>query len=278
VSPDDFKKWVRSQVYAREGDPDRMRGDSQQSPWEFLMNFDQHILHEDADILVINKPDGINSHWGSVNKIGIEEIVRHKRGDNVRVGHRLDRDTTGVMVIAKSDAAQAQLKIDFGDKTASQMKKTYLALMEGTFDYPGVFEAEALIAKTSSERMQVVPSSLGYDAQDSLTFFKPLLVLEGSSGRTSTLTEVRIVTGRTHQIRVVAADYLKHPLIGDRMYNPDPTGAQRPLLHAFELTLRHPVTREPHTFNAPIPDDFKKKIYDLNWKYFIKEDKVDIVK
>lgn len=232
------------------------------------MNFDQHIRFEDDDILVINKPEGVNSHYGRVNKIGVEEIARHKRGDNVRVADRLDRDTTGVMVIAKSDAAQARLKVDSGDKTASQMKKIYLSLLTGTFNYPGIYEADVPIARTDTERMRVVSSDEGFDARESLSFFKPILVLSDREGKSSTLTEVRIVTGRTHQIRVIAADHLKHPVIGDRMYNPDPSGASRPLLHAVELTLRHPITEVSHTFTAPIPDDFNRLIYNLKWEYF----------
>ncbi|MBI4035794.1 RluA family pseudouridine synthase [Candidatus Daviesbacteria bacterium] len=245
-----------------------------QLAWEFLNAFDKHVLYEDQDVLIINKPAGIASHYSEVNPVGIEEIAKHLRGWNTQRANRLDRDTTGVMVFSKTRPAFISLFDQFANKAGSNMRKIYLAILEGELDFKEPFKAELPIAPTQTERMQIVTpeqSGRGFippGAKNSITFFKPLVCLKDGEGRIRTLTEVQIVTGRTHQIRVVSADYLKHPIVGDYLYCGDAIRATRTMLHAFELTFQHPIKLNMRTIQAPIPEDFQQSIKNMEWQYF----------
>jgi 23S rRNA pseudouridine1911/1915/1917 synthase len=222
------------------------------------------ILFEDQHLIVINKPPGLVIHPAAGNPDGtlVNALLAHCRdlsgvGGVERPGivHRLDKDTSGVLIAAKSDAAHRGLSLSFRWRTTD---KRYLAVVYGT---PRADEGvvDAPIARHASERkrMAVVPSG-----RSARTLY---WVRERFPG--CALVECRLVTGRTHQVRVHMA-HIGHALVGDPVYAgrqwralEDPALAAlcrdfpRQALHAWKLTITHPATGEPMTFEAPIPAD-----------------------
>jgi len=222
------------------------------------------ILFEDQHLIVINKPPGLVIHPAAGNPDGtlVNALLAHCRdlsgvGGVERPGivHRLDKDTSGVLIAAKSDAAHRGLSLSFRWRTTD---KRYLAVVYGT---PRADEGvvDAPIARHPSERkrMAVVPSG-----RSARTLY---WVRERFPG--CALVECRLVTGRTHQVRVHMA-HVGHALVGDPVYAgrqwralEDPALAAhcrdfpRQALHAWKLTITHPATGEPMTFEAPIPAD-----------------------
>jgi len=239
-----------------------------------MRNFDNLVLFEDRHMVVINKPSGINSHYSDFNLIGVQEVAKNMRGYTTNLAHRLDRDTTGVLVLAKTELALERLREQFANKGKSQTKKVYIALLDGEFIPDNIVRATVPIAHTETDRMRIVRSEeLQKDptTRNTLSFFRPVMALTSPEGIHRTLTEVQIVTGRTHQIRVVAADFLGHPVTGDRLYNPNRSEAQRQMLHAYELILQHPITRRMMSVQAPLPDDFKQILSNHELDYFFAE-------
>jgi 23S rRNA pseudouridine1911/1915/1917 synthase len=218
------------------------------------------ILHEDADIIVVNKPAGLVVHPAAGHASGtlVNALLAHCPdltgiGGEKRPGivHRLDRDTTGVMVAAKNEVALRALVNQFRHR---QVTKEYLALVWGHLAPPSG-RAETLIGRSSRDRkkMSATPSS----GRPAVTVYRTLEVFAGTS-----LLSVAIETGRTHQIRVHMA-YLGHPVVGDAPYGrqrrdvlPVPVPA-RQMLHAFRLGLKHPRTGKDLTFEAPMPEDMR---------------------
>ncbi len=224
------------------------------------------ILHEDADLLVINKPSGLVIHPAAGNPSGtLVNALLHHCTDLSGIGgverpgivHRLDKDTTGVMVVAKSDRAHLALSLGFRRR---QVEKTYLAVCYGVpREHEGVVEAP--IGRHPRERQQMAVVSSGRAARTRYT------VEEAFAG--TSLVSCRPVTGRTHQIRVHLA-HLGHALVGDALYAgrqwrnlADPHAAAacrdfpRQALHAWRLAFDHPVTGERIAFTAPPPADLE---------------------
>lgn len=217
------------------------------------------ILYEDDDLLVINKPAGLVvhpaaghhrgtlvnallAHCGKLSTIGGE----HKPG----IVHRLDKGTSGVMVVAKNDAAHLSLSTQFADRNVG---KTYIALVQGRLkDLAGRFDAP--IGRSVRDRKKI--SSRTNKGRMATTLWK---VLE-RFGSAFTLVEVGLLTGRTHQIRVHFSE-ARHPLVGDETYGgktPDFLESfGRPALHALRLIFHHPRTGREMTFEAPLADDFR---------------------
>lgn len=264
----DFNRWILEQLNLRGGDPNAILENSNQAMWNFLQRFDEFVLFEDPHILVVDKPAGISSHYPSKFSFGVEEIARHLLGDNVCLAHRLDKDTTGVLVLAKSQEAHDNLQAQFSNKASGSMEKVYLAVLDGELNFPPI-KVSATIARTATEKMREVKPWERAGGRPSLTIFQPLAVLSNQAGFSRTLTRVQPITGITHQIRVISADYLGTPVAGDRMYNPNPDGVVRPMLHAFELTFQHPITKDPMTISSPIPQDFRDFVSTMDWRYFI---------
>ena len=219
------------------------------------------ILMEDDDILVINKPAGLAVHAGSQIQLGVIEAMRIIRPENrfVELVHRLDRDTSGCLVLAKSRAALLNLQQQM---KASETDKRYLTLTKGKWAAQENIVDLALQKNSlsSGERM-VVPDING---KKSKTLFEVKQEFSGCQ-----LVAAKLYTGRTHQIRVHSASQ-SHPVAGDEKYGDREFnkrlrqyGLKRMFLHAWQLSLKHPLTDEPLTFNAELPDTLKDVLKQL---------------
>lgn len=210
------------------------------------------IIHEDGDIVVINKPAGRYVHPAPGHEEGslTEELTRlypemHGVGSAERPGvvHRLDAGTSGVMVFARNRRAYLKLRETF--ETHANLKKTYLAVVHGKLPRP----TGTLI--TTIGRKPWDPRRMACDVPDGKRAVTHWTVLGHHNGRS--LVEFIIETGRTHQIRVHAAK-LGCPIIGDPLYGRK-TDRGRLLLHAVEISFPHPATDNVVTFAAPPPPD-----------------------
>jgi 23S rRNA pseudouridine955/2504/2580 synthase len=213
------------------------------------------ILYEDDSLLVINKPSGIAVHGGSGINLGLIEALRQIRPDDrhLELVHRLDRDTSGCLMIARKRSALRMLHAALREK---HVKKRYLALVEGNWP-KGKTEVRAPLLKNnlqSGERMVRVDS----EGKSSHTKFRVL-----SKGGGTTLLEASPITGRTHQIRV-HAQFAGHPLIGDVKYGRDDVnktfkkkGCKRLFLHAYELELPL-LSGDKITVKAELPHDLSE--------------------
>lgn len=222
------------------------------------------ILYEDNDILVVNKPKGMVVHPGNGNIDGtlvnaIMAICKDSLsgiGGEIRPGivHRLDKDTSGAIIIAKNDVAHIKLSEMLKNH---EIEKTYIAIVRGI-----VKENEATInmpiARSNNDRKKMAVMKNGKQA---ITHFK---VLKRSAPNDCTLLEIKIETGRTHQIRVHLS-YIGHPIIGDEVYSngKNKWGVKGQCLHAKSLKFRHPITDKEMNIQAELPDYFKKIIDEL---------------
>jgi 23S rRNA pseudouridine1911/1915/1917 synthase len=230
--------------------------------------FPLEILHEDDDLIVVLKPPGMVVHPGAGAARGtLVHALLARPGSLSQIGgeerpgivHRLDRDTSGLLVVAKNDAAHRSLSGQFSGRAVN---KVYLALVWGRLDPPRG-RIEAPIGRHPASRTRMAVRRAGgreavseYATRESLGPFSFL--------------EVRIHTGRTHQIRVHLS-HLRHPIVGDSRYGGDglrtlrsaPAKAclgsfLRLALHAHRLEFRHPSSGEPLRFEAPLPEDFER--------------------
>lgn len=217
------------------------------------------ILYQDADIAVIDKPCGMVVHPASGNTDGtlVNALLYHVRdlsgiGGEMRPGivHRLDKDTSGILLVAKNDHAHAALSEQFKART---MEKHYLAVAYGRFSKDsGVIDAPIDRHPTDRKRMAVVPN--GKPSRTEWT------VLESLTG--ATLLDVHLLTGRTHQIRVHMKS-IGHPLLGDAVYAPhikSPVHIPRLMLHAHSIAFDHPSTGERMRLEAPVPAEFTETV------------------
>ena len=223
------------------------------------------ILYEDNDIIVVNKPKGMvvhpaNGNWEGTLVNAIMAICKDSLsgiGGEIRPGivHRLDKDTSGVIVIAKNDKAHINLSEQIKNH---EVEKTYIALVRGivkaneaTIDMP--------IARSTSDRKKMAVSEKGKKA---VTHFK---VLKRYSKYNCSLLEVKIETGRTHQIRVHLAQ-IGYPIIGDSVYSKGSNiwGIEGQCLHAISLKFHHPVTGKEMFIEAPLPEYFDNLIKELD--------------
>ena len=214
---------------------------------------DLRVLYEDDDLIVIDKPAGLVVHPGPGHTTGT--LVHGLLGRGVgwstiggteRPGivHRLDRDTSGLMVVARNDDAHRELARQLQRRI---MARTYRAIVVGEVPDPAA-GIEAPIGRDPKNRQRMAVVARGRDA---FTEFRRLGVAGGHS-----LLEVKLGSGRTHQIRVHLA-YIHHPVLGDPVYGRRSPLIARPALHAEALTLRHPRSRESMTWQTPPPDDFE---------------------
>jgi len=211
------------------------------------------ILFEDSALVVLNKPAGMVVHPGAGNLHGtLVSALLHHCGSLSLIGgverpgivHRLDKETSGCLVVAKTDPAHRALSAQFADR---EVQKTYLALTAGVpRQRTGVIEAPIARHRVHRQKMAVSKTDRGRDA---VTEYRVLGNKDGTS-----LIECRPRTGRTHQIRV----HLQHigcPILGDRLYGRR-GDHERHLLHAWKLAFQHPVEGRPLTFEAPPPKEF----------------------
>lgn len=214
---------------------------------------DFEIVYEDKDLLVINKPQGLVVHPCSSTKSGtlvngLLAKVKDLSGINgvLRPGivHRLDKNTSGLMLVAKNDLAHKSLAKQIKDKTC---KRKYLALLEGNLkDDSG--RIETYLSRSKNDRKKIAVSD---DGKLAISDYK---VLERF--KNSCLVEFSLQTGRTHQIRV-HAKHLNHPVVGDDVYGHQVKGLNGQLLHSYKITFLHPRTDKEMSFEINLPDYFE---------------------
>ena len=232
------------------------------------------ILFEDNDILVLDKPAGLVVHPAPGHLTGtlVNALLHHCPdlggiGGVARPGivHRLDQDTSGVMIVAKSQRAMDVLTKEFASH--ANLRKTYLALVHGC-PVPREGRIENLIGRCPFDRKKM--AVVEKNGKNAITNYRVVAVPPASHANLS-LVECQIETGRTHQIRVHMASSLGHPIVGDPLYGRPGWDKKlsvlpvRQLLHAWRLSLKHPVTREPLVFEAPLPEDFRP--YLAEWPF-----------
>ena len=212
------------------------------------------IVWQDEDFAVVNKPQGMVVHPAPgaydntlVNALlfklsslsGINGVARPG------IVHRLDKDTSGLLVVAKNDFAHISLQKQIAEKSA---KRYYYALVDGVVQKDSG-EIRNFLARSTADRKKY---AVAKDGRLAITLYK---VVKRYSAYT--LMEYELKTGRTHQIRVHSR-YIGHPVVGDRTYGgSDAFGLNGQLLHAYKLVLTHPRTGEEMTFTAPLPDYFQ---------------------
>ena len=219
-------------------------------------NLPLDILYEDADIIVVNKARGMTVHPADTVKSGtlVNALLYHCKDlsgiNGVKrpgIVHRLDKDTSGVMVVAKNDAAHVNLAEQIQSKTAT---RKYLAIVYGVIeDNAGIINGAIGRDKTDRKKMAVTA-----DGKFAVTEFKVL-----KRFKNFTYVECKLQTGRTHQIRVHMAA-IGHPLLGDAKYTSKKNifEIQGQALHSYSLSLIHPSTGERMNFTAPLPEDMQK--------------------
>ncbi len=239
------------------------------------------VVYEDESLAVVNKPAGMSVHAGSGKDDAgnrgtmVNALLHHfsklsQIGGELRPGivHRLDKETSGLVIVAKSDLAHRKLAEQFSRR---EVKKTYLALVHGWMKQPGG-TINAPISRDLVRRSRMTTRRA--DGREAITHWKVKKQIEGSHGKFS-LLEVKIETGRTHQIRAHLAS-IGHPVAGDTLYGAprqqsylgttsEVASMERNFLHAFELQFRHPISNRPLSFQQPLPaelTDFLRAIGD----------------
>src|SRR5690554_5251510 len=225
----------------------------------------QHILYEDDVLLVMNKPAGLAVHGGSGLQFGLIESLRALRPDakQLELVHRLDRETSGCILIAKRRSALRNLHEQLRHKT---MDKQYLALVRGHWQKHVKLIAAPLLKNTLKSGERVV--RVDAEGKTSETRFR---IIEQYTN--STLVEASPITGRTHQIRVHAL-HAGHPIAGDPKYGDSEfdqqlqgIGLNRLFLHAHRLTFTHPQSGNAVTVDAPLDEVLQKTIEKLGGRY-----------
>ncbi|MCL2540507.1 MAG: RluA family pseudouridine synthase [Firmicutes bacterium] len=228
-------------------------------------NLPLNIVYQDSELLVINKAQGMVTHPAVGNYSGtlVNALLYHVKdlsGINgvARPGivHRLDKNTSGLMLVAKTDAAHLSLAKQIAEKTC---KREYVALLEGEVR-AGVGIIENYIGRDKRDRfkMAVVNEHDGRAAKSEFAVIKRFAKF--------TLVRFKLVTGRTHQIRVHAR-FIGHPVVGDEVYNPNTksgTGLKGQLLHSAYISFVHPVSGKTMEFNAELPDYFSNYLAKLD--------------
>jgi 23S rRNA pseudouridine955/2504/2580 synthase len=220
------------------------------------------LIHEDAEILIFNKPSGLAVQGGSGVKVDMDRLMwafANRKGRRPKLVHRLDRDTSGVLVVAKTSPAAAHLSAQFADRSTA---KIYLALVSGIVDGDeGVIDAPLLRFTAQGIDLVRAAAMTETGAQAASTAWRAV----GRSEK-ATLIEATPHTGRMHQIRA-HLEQMGHPIAGDVKYGGlfslGSVTFPRLMLHASKLTFTHPSTFERLTFEAPLPDDFSTPLVAL---------------
>lgn len=215
------------------------------------------IIYEDEDIAVINKPSGIVVHPSPGHKENtlVQGLLLKLKnlssiGGKIRPGivHRLDKDTSGIMIVAKNDFSHQKLVLDFKER---YIEKTYLALVYNKMSFKEG-KIETYIGRHPINRKKMAVLKEGKLA---ITFYQVLEVFKKAS-----LVLIKPLTGRTHQIRVHFS-YIGHPILGDPVYGGIKHDIPKPprlMLHSYQISFLHPKTLKKLEFTAPLPEDFKK--------------------
>ncbi len=233
------------------------------------------VVFEDDAILVVNKPVGMVVHPGAGNPEGtlVNAVLAHCPdidgvGGQRRPGlvHRLDKDTSGLIVIAKNGKAFKGLTRQI---VRREMRREYVGIVRGELKGSGTIEAP--LGRDPQDRKKMAVRN--EEGKEAVTHFK---VLE--SGEKASLAHFKLETGRTHQIRV-HSEFIAHPILGDHTYHGESPLAARQMLHAFRLTITHPTLRVKKTFTAAPPRDFEDCLKSLDirvpdWKKLVWKDQV----
>lgn len=218
------------------------------------------IVYEDEDMAVINKPQGMVVHPapGSTSHTLVNALLFHfenlSSGDTIRPGivHRIDKDTSGLLIVAKNNLAHENLAKQIGEHSAH---RHYLALVEGNLKNDSG-KIQTKIARDKSDRKKMAVCDQGKTAITNY-FVKQRY-------QYYTLVEFVLETGRTHQIRV-HAKHIGHPIVGDKVYGiaKQKFDLAGQLLHAYMLEIKHPTTQKQMTFSCPLPDYFENVLKKL---------------
>ena len=226
-------------------------------------NIPVEVVYEDNDIIVVNKPKGMVVHPANGNPDGtlVNAIMAMCKGSLSGIGgeirpgivHRLDKDTSGLLIVAKNDLAHINMSNQIKDR---QVKKIYIALVKGNIN-----ENEATInmpiGRSTKDRKKM---AVRKDGKEAITHFKVL-----KRYKNYTLLEVKIDTGRTHQIRVHMAE-IGHPVVGDMVYSKGKNefGVEGQMLHSKSLDFKHPITGKEMHLEAKLPEYFEKVLEKLD--------------
>ncbi|MDC3208185.1 RluA family pseudouridine synthase [Pelagibacteraceae bacterium] len=234
---------------------------------------DLNVVYEDEDLIVIDKPAGIVMHPGAGNKSGtiVNALINHCGnslkfvGDSQRPGivHRIDKDTSGLVVVAKNDFSHQHLSLQFADHS---IRREYIAVCWGSIK-PASGKISSLISRSNKNRTKMMSSKI--KGKEAITNYKTIENLKTSKGNAiASVIECKLHTGRTHQIRVHMTDK-GHPLIGDKTYGRSPQSKLKQLsdiaisainalpgqaLHAKSLGFVHPQKEKIQLFQSVIPD------------------------
>lgn len=216
---------------------------------------DLDVVYEDDDIIVVNKPSGMVVHPGNgnVEHTLVNALINHtsslsSSNGAIRPGivHRIDKDTSGLLLVAKNDKVHAILSEGFKNKT---IKRVYVALLKGNFkNQNATVDAPIGRDKTDRKKMSVTKDN----SKEAITHLKVLKHYDDF-----TLVELRLETGRTHQIRV-HMKYIGYPVYNDPVYTNDKTTDFGQFLHAKSLEFTHPITKEKMYFESELPEEFRE--------------------
>ena len=225
----------------------------QQTAW-----IETNIIYEDDALLAINKPSGYAVHGGSGLNFGVIELIRHARpkAKFLELVHRIDRETSGILLIAKKRSALVNMH---DMMRHNRIEKKYIMMVEGEWTEPKK-TVELMLKKTFTQggerRVNVTDGE--DDSQNQMS--KTIFYLKKSLG-TYSLLEAKLITGRTHQLRVQLA-YLGFPILGDDKYGDfalnkalQKKGLKRMFLHAFSMKMKHPLTEKLLELKAPLPHE-----------------------
>ena len=224
-------------------------------------NIPLNIIYEDNDIIVVNKKSGMVVHPGNGNNSGtlVNALMYHtnKLSDvngEVRPGivHRIDKDTSGLMLVAKNNQAHNILAEDFSKKL---VHREYLALLIGIIkENSNTIDAPIGRDKLDRKKMAVTPDN----SKSAITHMQVI-----KRYKNHTLVRCKLDTGRTHQIRV-HAKYINHPIFNDPVYTNNKCTSFGQFLHSCSLDFIHPITKEKMHFECELPNEFQEKLIDLN--------------
>ncbi len=240
---------------------------AQSGPGEFIIpgwvrTAIEHLVFEDDALVVINKPSGLAVHGGSGIEFGLIEAMRQLKPDwpFLELVHRIDRETSGCILLAKSRPVLNQLHLQFR-REEGQMEKSYLAVLSGKLEAVATVNAPLILSRDRNGMKRAIIDDQGQAAKST---FMPIEVYDETS-----YARILLYTGRMHQARVHAAS-LGLPILGDKLYGDREVnrktrsiGVKRCLLHAERYQLNHPLSGELMQFNAPLAKDFSDVISNL---------------
>jgi 23S rRNA pseudouridine1911/1915/1917 synthase len=259
---------IKKKHKARQGEIISIKSLQKQSETLIPQNIDLKIVHEDDHLIVIDKSPGLVMYpaAGHAKNTLMNALAHHcdklaTIGGPLRPGvvHRLDKDTSGLVVVALNDGAYYSLQKEFKERT---IKREYLAIVHGTFKMSSG-EIDAPIGRAVSDRKKM--STKTRHGKEAITYYKVVSAFTDSS-----IIQIRLATGRTHQIRVHFASQ-GHPVLGDKTYGRKThikignrtLKVPRQMLHAHTLGFTHPATMRNMSFSSPIPEDMKDILDDL---------------